>query len=140
MDKIYLFTYGTLSDPEYTQLLLNRLPVYTEACLPGYNLLIHPGNGYLFVTKDPDQQVPGQLLEVTPAELKLTDLWEDVPLYQRELLPVTKKSGQQIKAFVYTQNETWGLPFQYQHLKKRREILQEIEEFLESVRKSGMGR
>ena len=139
MDKIYLFTYGTLSDPEYTQLLLNRLPVYANACLPGYNLLIHPGNGYLFVTKNPDKHVQGQLLEITPAELKLTDLWEDVPLYQRELLPVTK-CGRKVNAFVYTQDQAQGLPFQYQHLKKRRVILQEIEEFMESVRKSGMGR
>ncbi|MCW0484734.1 gamma-glutamylcyclotransferase family protein [Gaoshiqia sediminis] len=139
MDKLWLFSYGTLSDPEYIHLLLKRLPVYTEAVLPGYELLIHPANGYLFVAPSFGNEVAGMLFEITAKELLLLDLWEEVPLYEREEASVRTIAGEVRNAFVYVQKQTTGMPFSPQLAKSRRLILQEIEDFLESVRRRGFG-
>ncbi|MGD9930187.1 MAG: gamma-glutamylcyclotransferase family protein [Mangrovibacterium sp.] len=140
MDKLWLFSYGTLSDPEYIHLLLRRLPVYTEAVLPGYGLLIHPANGYLFVAPSFGNEVAGMLFEITASELLLLDLWEEVPLYEREQVSVRTIAGEFREAYVYVQKHTKGLPFSLQQEKNRQLILQEIDDFLESVRRRGFGR
>ena len=135
MNKILLFSYGTLSNPKYIQLLLKRVPEYTAASLPGYGLFVHPKNGYLFVKPAPNQSVKGQLFEISDQELQLLDRWEEVPLYQRELKMVGTGNGQKVEAFVYTQINTTGLPFQPKYRKSRQQIGQEIDEFLISIEK-----
>ncbi len=138
MDKAWLFTYGTLADPEYIMLLLNRLPEYLDTSLADYELLAHPGNGYLFVRPCEGKNVSGRLFEVSARELELIDLWEEVPLYKRELKLFTTNNGDTFKAFVYTQEGTTGLPLSAKKEKSRKLILQEIDEFMETVRKKGL--
>lgn len=135
MDKIWLFSYGTLSHPEYIQLLLKRLPKFEDGILWGFDLFIHPENKYLFIKPVKEKFVTGKLFEVTQKELKIIDLWEDVPLYSRELLAI-KTQNSTIKAFVYTQNETDGLSFQPHHQKKHAEILKDIIEFRAWIEKN----
>jgi len=137
MANPFLFSYGTLSDPEYIQLLLRRLPAYEDAVLPGYGLYKHPGNGYLFTRPEAGKQVSGQLFQVTWRELELIDYWEDVPLYEREILTVETASGKPIDAFVYTQKSMVGLPATFANEKSRQEILNDLEDFMESMRRGG---
>lgn len=140
MAGFWLFSYGTLSDPEYIQLLLNRLPVYAEAFLPDYELLVHPLNGYLFVRPCDGEKVSGFLFEVSARELELIDLWEEVPVYRREMEWVTLKEGGRKQAFVYTQNQATGLLPDEQKPKPRQQIVQEINDFVLFLQKSGWPR
>ncbi len=141
MKKIYLFTYGTLSDPEFAQLLLNRQPQYRNACLPDHEIRINTGNRYLFVRKSPGKQVLGKIFEISLSELQRVDLWEDVPLYLREVLSVVPEGGQITNCFVYTQDYTTdGLPLLPNLIKSRKDILLDIENFMESIRRSEYGR
>ncbi len=132
-----LFSYGTLSDPEYIQLLLGRLPQYTEAVLFEYGLYTHPGNGYLFVKPEPAEKVAGMVFELSWRELELIDHWEDVPLYERELMNVETKEGDAIEVFVYTQKSTEGVPATLRNEKSRSEILADLEDFVEAMRRGG---
>ncbi|RKD88417.1 gamma-glutamylcyclotransferase family protein [Mangrovibacterium diazotrophicum] len=132
-----LFSYGTLSDPEYIQLLLKRLPIYRVAELLDYGLYTHPANGYLFVKPESGKKVKGQLFELSWLELELIDYWEDVPLYQRELMKVRTIDGELLETFVYTQPATEGIALETAPEKSRKEILNDIEDFLESMRRGG---
>ncbi len=49
MEKALLFCYGTLCEPDYVQLLLQRIPEYEPARLGDYGLFVHPANEYLFI-------------------------------------------------------------------------------------------
>ncbi len=137
MAEPFLFSYGTLSDPEYIQLLLRRIPVYEAAVLNDYGLYKHPGNGYLFIKPEEGKRVSGQLFQLDWRELELIDYWEDVPLYEREILKVQTDSGKLVDAFVYTQKATSGIPATFDNSKNRQEILNDLEDFLESMRRGG---
>ena len=132
MKNNLLFAYGTLSDPEFIRLLLKRQPETMDAVLPDYGLFVHPENGYLFVKPVPDKTVSGKLFEISEDELKLIDLWEDVSLYQRELLRVKTKTGIE-EAITYTQNKTEGIPADQGQQKSRAEILNDLREFLKET-------
>lgn len=132
MKDILLFVYGTIGDAGIFERLLKRPPVYQTAHLKNYQLFIHPENGYLFVKPKKGQIVPGKLVSINQQELQLLDLWEDLPLYERELLSIESGFGEQ-KAFVYTQNNTAGLPANNSPQKDRTSILKDIDEFLNSL-------
>ncbi|WP_423126804.1 gamma-glutamylcyclotransferase family protein [Gaoshiqia sp. Z1-71] len=134
MKKLLLFTYGTLSDPEFIHLLLNRVPEYTGAILPGYELLVHPQNGYLFVKPKPGSMVKGFFFEIKPDELRLIDCWEEVPLYERELKQVVINDGEETEVFVYTQNQTEGIPWSPDHPVNREKIREELRAFMKLIR------
>lgn len=138
MANPWLFAYGTLSDPQYIQLLLRRLPEYTAAQLPGYGLFVHPANGYLFIREQQGSTVQGSLFRVSWRELELIDCWEDVPLYERELRQFKTEGGAWIEAFVYTQKHTEGIPAANAQSKSRRQIIIEIEDFVEQMRRGGL--
>ena len=135
-----LFSYGTLSDPEYTQLLLRRLPQYTPAELPGYALYTHAANGYLFAAPEKNGLVKGRLFQLSWRELQLIDLWEEVPLYERGLHRVKTGDDQWTEAFVYTRKKTQALPVSSAPTKSRMDVLNDIEDFLESMRRGGFFR
>lgn len=132
MKDILLFVYGTIGDAGIFERLLKRPPVYQKARLKDYQLFIHPGNGYLFVKPVPGKVVNGKLVAISEQELELLDLWEDLPLYERELLSIESGSGKQ-KAFVYTQNDTIGFPAHSSPQKDRSSILRDIDAFLNSL-------
>lgn len=138
MANPWLFSYGTLGDPEYILLLLRRLPVYTEAELPDYGLFVHPRNGYLFVQPQAGENVSGKLFQLSWRELELIDHWEDVPLYEREPHQLKTAKGEWVEAFVYTQKATQGLPASGVGVKSRQQILAEIDDFLEQMRRGGL--
>ena len=63
----------------------------------------------------------------------MLDLWEDLPLYERELITIETETGRQL-AFVYTQNNTEGKAAQKQSPKDRSSIFKDIDEFLEWIK------
>ena len=129
MKKILIFSYGTLSNPKYIELLIERVPYFTPATLSGYGCFLHPQNGYLFVKPEPNGEVSGTLLTVSQAELELIDLWEDVPFYSREKLIVKTEQGL-VEAFVYTQNNSEGIPLEKAKLKDDAATTKDIRQFL----------
>ena len=132
MKEILLFVYGTIGDPEIFERLLKRPPVYQPARLNNYQLFIHPGNGYLFVKPEAGKSVKGKLVKINQHELDLLDFWEDVPAYKRELLPVDIGNTTQL-AFIYTQNDTNGIPVKGTNYKDRSSIFADIDAFLKSL-------
>ena len=132
MKKIPLFTYGTIGDAEIFERLLQRPPQYQSARLKNYGLFVHPDNGYLFVKPQPSEIVAGHLIWIDHQELQLLDLWEDLPLYQRELLEI-ETNTESLKAFVYTQNDTKGDPPTPTTLNDRKQVFDDIDEFLASL-------
>ncbi|MFV0376236.1 MAG: gamma-glutamylcyclotransferase family protein [Mangrovibacterium sp.] len=137
MANPWLFSYGTLAEPEYLLALLRRLPGYTPACLPGYGLYVHPHNGYLFIKPAPGQQVCGKLFRLSWNELEFIDRWEEVPLYERETLRFKTQKGDWVEAFAYTQNGTHGLLASEAPTKSRQQVLTDIETFTEQMRRGG---
>lgn len=128
MREFLLFTYGTIGDPEFFEGLLKRKAAYQTAQLSGYQCLLNPDTGYLFVKPAIGKQVFGKLVAVTEQELAILDLWEEVPMYRRELQTVECKTGRK-QAFVYTQNHANGVPLNSIHKLDRASVLLEIQTF-----------
>lgn len=95
-----LFAYGTLMDEGLQRILLGRLAAYSPATLPGHRLFSDV-DGYYYVWPQPGSQVAGLLLDLTPAELRVTDLWEEVPHYVRRRHAVILPDGSSLGADVY---------------------------------------
>jgi gamma-glutamylcyclotransferase (GGCT)/AIG2-like uncharacterized protein YtfP len=99
-----LFVYGTLLFPEILHLLLGRLPVSSEAVLPGYHRFsIHDGpcvRAYPAVFPQPGAEVHGLLLHgLSPAEQAVLDAYEDDD-YIKTAVTVVQK-GEMTDANVY---------------------------------------
>jgi len=128
MSTNLLFAYGTIADPEFFGYLLKRDPVYQKARLLNYQLLVNPESGYLFVKPEQGNQVTGQLVEISPEELEILDLWEGVPFYEREILDMQTTTGK-VKAYVYTQKQADGISLKLKRPKERASMLDEIKDF-----------
>ncbi|WP_159523293.1 gamma-glutamylcyclotransferase family protein [Sunxiuqinia indica] len=128
MEKTQLFVYGTIGDPEFFECLLKRKPKYKAGRLSNYSLYVNPESGYLFVKPDQGSTVSGKLVEVNEKEVKILDLWEDVPFYERETVSIECDSGLE-NAFVYTQNDAIGISTNVGTTKSRQSMLDEIQAF-----------
>jgi gamma-glutamylcyclotransferase (GGCT)/AIG2-like uncharacterized protein YtfP len=105
----YLFSYGTLCDPAVQRIILGKEVPMQPATLHGWSL--RKGcDGYLFIKPDPDQSVSGKILSLTKDQLHRADQWEEIPLYVREKVSVLANGNQEV-AWVYTQREAKGEPF-----------------------------
>lgn len=95
-----LFTYGTLQDPAVQMVVFHRVVKGTPDILDGYfKSEIKIGFGlYPIIVPQPDKQVEGQVIEVTPEELALIDRYEGAE-YRR--IRVTLRSG--IVTWVYSE-------------------------------------
>jgi gamma-glutamylcyclotransferase (GGCT)/AIG2-like uncharacterized protein YtfP len=94
-----LFVYGTLRDPAVQQRLIGRTLESTPAVLPNYRKdtnRVHP-----VALPDDTEELNGQVLHVTPDELRLLDVYEGSG-YER--VRVELKDGQQ--AWVYRGKQT----------------------------------
>ena len=101
-DRVYLFAYGTLLEPDVQQRVFGYLPAGSEDALPAYRKQDAAiGGKYPVVIPFPEntEGVPGRCLEISRADLSRADQYE-TRLYRRELLPLA--SGR--KAWVYLGN------------------------------------
>jgi hypothetical protein len=106
----WLFSYGTLRQPDVQLATFGRLLNGHDDNLPGYVIgtvrivdpavvmlsgaAVHP---ILRPSDDPDAAVPGMALDLTGAELAAADAYED-PAYMR--IGVTLRSGRNAFAYV----------------------------------------
>jgi gamma-glutamylcyclotransferase (GGCT)/AIG2-like uncharacterized protein YtfP len=100
-----LFSYGTLQLDEVQMSIFNRILVGYQDELPGYQLgSVRAGNAeYANVVPDGvDASVPGTVYEVTEAELRAADAYEEDAAYVR--IEVELASGR--RAWVYAHGVT----------------------------------
>ena len=108
-DSILLFTYGTLRDPAVQRRLFGRLVSGTPDAIPGFRLatvtiadeavIATSGTAVHRVveeTGDAADRVEGTVLQLTPAELAITDAYETAD-YRRVTVTLASGAG----AFLY---------------------------------------
>jgi gamma-glutamylcyclotransferase (GGCT)/AIG2-like uncharacterized protein YtfP len=102
-----LFVYGTLRDPAVQTALFGREILGVPAILDGWALFRSETDGFHFIKPCSGDRVNGLILDLSDFELEMADAWEDVPLYQRERVPVL--SGEDVvEAWAYTRREADG--------------------------------
>lgn len=104
-EKIYVFSYGTIQDPQfYKELLPNSKPM--PAILNGYAKCVDE-TMYFLLKKDLSSQVKGSVFEISKEELFLIDRWELFPQYQRFQVNVLLTETNEIleNVYVYTKLE-----------------------------------
>jgi len=102
-----LFVYGTLCDPRIQQALFGRQISGDSATLSGWAVYCSDADGFLFIKPNADGTVAGAIISLDERELEIADAWEDVPLYQREIVSVMSEAGD-CEAWAYTRRETPG--------------------------------
>lgn len=106
--KQWLFTYGTLRDPEIQQILFGGHRPSEMARLSGWLLCASDEDGYLFIRPEPTTTVIGAVIELDATMLAIADQWEEVPRYQREKVQVQNADGTCREAWAYTQRNGHG--------------------------------
>lgn len=97
-----VFVYGSLMSSEVLKALLGRIPLSREGVLYGYNRRFLQDRCYPAIYADAHSAVSGKILsDLTPAECKLLDAFEDDCYELKEVEIVLDKSGTE-KAFAYT--------------------------------------
>lgn len=100
MEMFLLFVYGTLMDREVQCGLYGRVVSVGPAVLPGYGRF-RDWDGYYYVDREPGAAVCGELLRLSVPELAMTDLWEEVPRYERRIEEICAGQGNPVPAQVY---------------------------------------
>jgi gamma-glutamylcyclotransferase (GGCT)/AIG2-like uncharacterized protein YtfP len=105
----HLFAYGTLLDPSLQRLLFGAELSRCPAVIPGWTRRVG-ADGYLFIRPFVGERVDGQLLTLSNKQLAIADLWEEVPLYNRERVTVCTSQGER-SAWTYARRSAEGAPF-----------------------------
>ena len=111
MKKEWIFSYGTLQDPDIQKELFGGICPKTRARLSGWALYVSLESGYLFIKPEPSGSVKGFILEVDSHGLHSADQWEEVPIYQREKVWVTLDDATSRQVWTYTRRDTEGESF-----------------------------
>jgi hypothetical protein len=88
--NIPLFAYGTLSDPEIRAVLFGCEVDHGSSHLLGHRIMSK--GGFFLVAPSASHRVCGELLFLSADQLSIADLWEEVPLYTREIRSVIFRS------------------------------------------------
>lgn len=131
--NIKLFAYGTLTDQTIQKALLGKELAATEAILANFRLY-EASDGYYFVQREQGYRVKGVVLTVTEQQLKVIDLWEEVPVYIREKATINTTNGIE-DVFIYTRPFITGVPVKEPKISalSEEDILKEIHLFKESL-------
>ena len=137
----YVFSYGTLKDEEFQKELFGRKLNMMDAALPDYKVY-SDRDGYYYLKKYVGSIIKGKILEMTLRDLKISDLWEEAPIYTREERLVTLHGGdQKKKVYVYFKTnieEEIKVNNEYTSLNSRSEVLKEIRQFKCEIRKNNL--
>ncbi len=106
--KQWLFSYGTLQDPEMQRILFGFCCPYKKAELKGWSLYASGEDGYLFIKPDPAGTVSGRIIELDRRALHEADRWEETPYYKRERADVSLEDGSMREVWVYTRRDAQG--------------------------------
>ncbi|MCS7063081.1 MAG: gamma-glutamylcyclotransferase [Methylacidiphilales bacterium] len=100
----HLFTYGTLSDPDFMRRLTRRRLSYLHARLDGYQKIAIHGFDYPAIVPHPHYYVLGKIFFDIPDEAwKNLDTYEG-HTYSRKLVTVETENGQLYQALTYVWN------------------------------------
>eukprot|EP00878_Enallax_costatus_P017780 GHUV01018682.1.p1 GENE.GHUV01018682.1~~GHUV01018682.1.p1 ORF type:complete len:147 (+),score=12.20 GHUV01018682.1:308-748(+) len=96
------FVYGTLMAPEVLNLLIKRVPPHKPAKLSGYSRYRVKGQVFpAILHSTPQSQVQGMvLMELTPQELHILDVYESEEYYRERVSPELE-DGTTVPADVY---------------------------------------
>ena len=108
-EKHWLFSYGTLQDPEIQQSLFGFRCLFKKAHLPGWSLHTSNEAGYHFIKPNPSGTVTGRIIELTTTAIRVADQWEEVPIYKREKVVVTLEDGTSQEVWSYTKRYAEGM-------------------------------
>jgi gamma-glutamylcyclotransferase (GGCT)/AIG2-like uncharacterized protein YtfP len=111
MEKQWLFSYGTLQDPDIQIALFGSICVKKNAKLTGWSLYASHEDGYLFIKPDPSGTVDGCILEIDTNAIHTADRWEEVPYYIREKVLITLGDNTKQEVWVYTRRSAKGKPY-----------------------------
>lgn len=98
----YLFTYGTLQDPQVQEYIFGRTLNGTPDALLGFKKMENAVYGrypLVIQTKKMEDKVEGTRYEVSEIDLKKADIYE-TSIYKREKFPMESGSS----AWVYIEN------------------------------------
>ncbi len=100
-----LFAYGSLLDPDLQMQLFGR-HILSEGPAVLEQWEVVSSEEYPYIRPNAQSRVHGEVLKMSPAQLKLADQWEEVPdEYQRETLTVLLNGKEKVRAFAYTRRE-----------------------------------
>ncbi|CAA0841837.1 AIG2-like (avirulence induced gene) family protein [Striga hermonthica] len=103
-----VFVYGSLLSDDVVCALLSRVPRSAPAILPNYQRFSIKERVYPAIIPAEDKKVHGKvLLDITPPELHILDVFEDVE-YERTTVDVClEDSSEKLKAYTYVwENKT----------------------------------
>jgi hypothetical protein len=80
-----LFSYGTLADSIVQEKLFGRVVDMEDYVLDGY-MDVMTSDGYKTLIESDGSSVEGKVLFLTGNEISLCDNWEEIPVYDRDLL------------------------------------------------------
>jgi len=100
-----LFVYGTLMDPEVQRRVIGRVVPLIPDTLAGYRKgeIVLGKNTYPIAVRDPDREIAGAVMLLTPSEVRRTDRYEG-KAYERGRVVLTSGT----EAWVYRSPETDG--------------------------------
>ncbi len=136
-----LFSYGTLRDADIQAALYGECLPMQAASVAHWAVFVGE-DGYLFAKPLQNAKIEGMLLQLDEKQLAITDLWEQVPLYQREMVRCVTAEGRETLVWMYTKRETQGVRHhgtQIAALEKEM-ILQEAAELRAEVQQNGAGK
>ncbi|MEN8905966.1 MAG: gamma-glutamylcyclotransferase family protein [Clostridiales bacterium] len=84
---VKLFGYGSLTDKRIQNILFKRNLKMIPAKLHNWITYVC-SEGYLGITRNKNTYVMGYLIELTKEEIKICDLWEEIPIYEKEFLEI----------------------------------------------------
>lgn len=97
-----LFTYGTFQHPYVQEKILGRVIQGRKGILEDF--AVNCALEYYDLTPCEGSSVEGMVLDLTAEELDRADIWENVPLYTRRLLPARTEQGvEEVTVYMMTE-------------------------------------
>ncbi|MEW9123671.1 MAG: gamma-glutamylcyclotransferase family protein [Thermotaleaceae bacterium] len=134
LETYRLFSYGTLQDPDIQKILFDHQLIMQRATLKDWRLYCRE-TGYLFIRPEKGFSVEGFILTVTEDELWIADQWEEVPKYDRVMLPSILTDGNICEVWAYIQPHGKGKPVSSSILFSlpKEQVLQQVRAFKSSL-------
>jgi gamma-glutamylcyclotransferase (GGCT)/AIG2-like uncharacterized protein YtfP len=99
---IAVFSYGTLSDPEFQRALFDVEVPTQPAMLRDWMTVLTP-SGYLTIVPAPGAILAGAIVHLDDAQRATADAWEEVPLYEARAVRAERANGEGVACIVYVQ-------------------------------------
>jgi gamma-glutamylcyclotransferase (GGCT)/AIG2-like uncharacterized protein YtfP len=132
-DNIKVFAYGCLKNKRIQSILFGKELKMVPAKLNDWILYTCP-EGYFGITPNKGFFVEGYIIDIKKKDLKISDLWEEVPTYQKEYLDVYIDDNTKEKVLIYTRRT--DVPYEKYSKNKKLSIdyiIQEANLFMKKI-------